>query len=520
MKTDEQTYQDLLIRIQKLEQENSDLKDMNLCFKYALEKSPIVIFKQDRNLKYKWILNPNPYFNVENTLEKTDYELLSFHEASKLDKIKSEVIKTGKDINDIVETTIQGETFIYELFVTPWLDENNEVIGVTCLSVDITKKERELIKAKENAEEHDRLKSAFLQNMSHEIRTPLNVITGFAGLLNKPGLSEEKRKSFTQIILNSSDQLLSTVSDVLTISSIETEQEKSNISDVCINNIIVELLAVFKQQAINQNISLYAKQQLTDKQSKIQTDKTMVTQILTNLLSNAFKFTHEGFIEFGYSLKNDDLEFYVKDSGTGIKSEYQDKIFKTFVQEDKSKNKLYGGTGLGLAISKAFAELLGGKIWVQSELEKGSIFYFTIPYKPVKGIDNTLSPTKQNENFKTIIVAEDDEFNFLLIEQMLINYDLKLIHTKDGEETVGSFKANPNTDMILMDIRMPIMTGYEAAKIIKSIKPDLPIIAQSAYALNRERVKYQEIFDDYLTKPLNEDALMEVISKYFEIKKQ
>jgi signal transduction histidine kinase len=520
MKTDEQTYQDLLVRIKKLEHENSELKDMNLCFKYALEKSPIIIFRQDKDLKYKWIYNPNPYFNIEDTLEKTDYELLSFHEASKLDEIKSEVINTGKNINDIVETTIQGETFIYELFVTPWMDKKNEIIGITCLSVDITKKERELIRAKENAEENDRLKSAFLQNLSHEIRTPLNVISGFAGILNKPGLSEEKRKSFTQIIQNSSDQLLSIVTDVLTISSIETKQEKSNISDVCINSIIVELLAVFKQQAINQNISLYAKQQLNDKQSKIQTDKIKVTHILSNLLSNAFKFTHEGFIEFGYSLKNGYLEFYVKDSGTGIKSEYQDMIFKPFVQEGKSKNKLYDGTGLGLAISKAFAELLGGKIWVQSELEKGSSFYFTIPYKPVRGIDKALSPKKQIEDYKTIIVAEDDEFNFLLIEQMLIDYDLKLIHTKDGEETVGSFKANPNVDMILMDIRMPIMTGYEAAKIIKSIKPDLPIIAQSAYALNRERVKYQGIFDDYLTKPLNEDVLIEVISKYFEIKKQ
>jgi signal transduction histidine kinase/CheY-like chemotaxis protein len=526
MNIDEQMHQDLLIRIQSLEKENAELKqkyytleDINQCFTYALEQSSIVIFRQDKDLKYKWIHNPNPALKIENALEKTDYELLPFHEASKLHEIKSNVIKTGISANEIVETTIQGKTFIYELIVTPWLDKNNETIGITCLSTDITKKERELIIAKEKAEDSDRLKTAFIQNMSHEIRTPLNAIYGFAGILNKSDLSEEKRKSFTQIIQNSSNQLISIVSDILTFSSLKSKQEEPDISKVCINCIIVELLAIFQQQAINQNILIYAKQQLNDQQSEIFTDKTKITQILTNLLSNAFKFTHKGFIEFGYNLKFDNLEFYVKDSGIGIKPEDQEKIFEPFRQADKSISKLYGGTGLGLAISKAFVELLGGQIWVKSKPDKGSIFYFTIPYKPVNEIDKTISPIKQNENFKTIIVAEDEEFNFLFIEELLIDLDLKLIHTKDGQETVEAFKANPNIDLILMDIRMPVMTGHEAAKIIKSLNPDLPIIAQSAYALEHQRAKYEGIFDDYLTKPLKGDVLIEVLSKYIEIKK-
>jgi signal transduction histidine kinase len=390
MNLDEQTYQDLLIRIQKLEKENSELKqeysilnDINQCFKYALEHSPIVIFRQDKDLKYKWIYNPNPYFKIEETLEKTDYELLPFHEASKLDNIKSYVIKTGISTNDIVETTIQGETFLYELFVTPWLDENNEIIGVTCLSTDITKKERELIIAKEKAEESNRLKTAFLQNISHEIRTPLNAISGFADILSDPDLSDEKRKRFIQIIQYSSNQLISLVSDILTISSLNSKQEELSISNVDINSIILELTAIFQQKAINQNISFYTKQQFTDKQFEIYTDKPKIIQILSNLLSNALKFTHEGFIEFGYKLKLDYLEFYVQDSGIGIKSEDQDKIFEPFMQANKSISKLYGGTGLGLSISKAFVELLGGRIWVESELDKGSTFYFTILYKPV-----------------------------------------------------------------------------------------------------------------------------------------
>jgi len=238
------------------------------------------------------------------------------------------------------------------------------------------------------------------------------------------------------------------------------------------------------------------------------------------LLTNALKFTHEGFIEFGYNLKDNELEFYVKDSGIGIKPELHDKIFERFRQADKSIQMNYGGTGLGLSISKGFVKLLGGKIWVQSELEKGSTFYFTIPYKPVNEIDKTITPTKQNENFKTILVAEDEEYNFLFIEELLIDMDLKLIHAKDGKETVEICKTNSKIDLILMDIKMPIMDGHEAAKIIKKQKPELPIIAQSAYALEHERAKYEGIFDDYLTKPINENDLKQMVMKYFDLQKK
>jgi len=389
--------------------------------------------------------------------------------------------------------------------------------------IALNEKNEELEIAKQKAEESDRLKTAFLQNMSHEIRTPLNAISGFSGMLNKPELVEEKRKSFVSIIQNSSKQLVSIVSDILTISSLETKQEKLKIDKVCINNIIVELLAIFRQQSQNQNISLYAKQQLSDRQSEIYTDKTKITQILTNLLTNALKFTHNGFIEFGYqfvethgraSLQyNSEIQFYVKDSGIGINPEFHEKIFERFRQANENINVQYGGTGLGLAISKAFAELLGGRIWVQSELEKGSTFYFTIPYKPVNEIDKATTPTKQNENFKTVLVAEDEEYNFLFIEELLIDKNLKLI-----KETVDIFKSNPNIDLILMDIKMPIMDGHEAAKIIKQLNPNLPIIAQSAYALVNERAKYEGIFDDYLTKPINKEDLIEKVNKYIENK--
>jgi len=254
------------------------------------------------------------------------------------------------------------------------------------LAIDITKIkeiENELIIAKEKAEESDRLKTAFLHNMSHEIRTPLNAISGFASLLSDPDNTEEELNSYSQIIQNNSTQLVSIVSDILTISSLQTKQEPITISNVSINDLLTELHTMFKQKAEENKISLNVKKQLTDNQSEIFTDKTKITQVISNLITNALKFTHEGFIEFGYQLKDNYLEFYVKDSGIGINPEAQNKIFERFHQADQSINKSYGGTGLGLAISKAYIELLGGKIWVQSELGKGSTFYFTLPYKQV-----------------------------------------------------------------------------------------------------------------------------------------
>jgi PAS domain S-box-containing protein len=243
--------------------------------------------------------------------------------------------------------------------------------------------DNELIIEKEKAEESDRLKTAFLQNISHEIRTPMNAIIGFSKMLGRPDLSEEKRKTFSNIIIRSSEQLLSVVTDILTISSIETNQTKTNVQKVRINTIIEDILNTFKSHALNQNVVLSAYKSLSDTQSDIDTDKEKVIEIMTNLLTNALKFTHEGFIEFGYELNENMIEFYVKDSGIGIRSEMQDKIFDYFRQANLTISQEYGGNGLGLAISKGYVELLGGKIWVESVLGKGSVFYFTIPYKQV-----------------------------------------------------------------------------------------------------------------------------------------
>lgn len=347
--------------------------------KFFLKKNVSSVFKDLTNKNITEILkNKGVFENIEiNTKPEKNKTVSTFY--------KKLLDKFGRPIGSI--TLIHD---INELIRTQKLLNNSNIL----LEKKVKERTHELYLAKEKAEESNKLKTAFLQNISHEIRTPLNAISGFSGLLNTPDLSEEKRKKFVSIIQNSSNQLASIVTDILTISSLETKQIKSNIDKVCINRIINDLLVTFKQQAIKDNISLYAKQPLTDKQSEIFTDKTILIQILTNLINNALKFTHQGFIEFGYSLINNNLEFYVKDSGIGIDPKYHEKIFVRFGKINTSTTKLYGGTGIGLPISKEYVELLGGKIWVLSETDKGSSFYFTIPYKPVFEIDNNPTPIK------------------------------------------------------------------------------------------------------------------------------
>ena len=436
----------------------------------------------------------NFFFMVEVILEDQYKEKLIIEHQAELEKNIEERTKQLKD-EIVARKRIEKD-----------LKEQNE--EYEALNEELNERNTELFYAKEKAEDSDRLKTAFLQNMSHEIRTPMNAIYGFAGMLDRPDISDEKRNSFISIIQSSSKQLLSIISDILSISSIETKQEKLLIEPVCINDILVELLAVFKESARNNNLSIYTDQNLSDKESTIYTDKTKLTQVLNNLISNSIKYTHEGYINFGYKLTEDQLEFYVKDTGKGIKKKFQDKIFERFNRAEIDTKNLVSGTGLGLAISKGFIELLGGKIWVESEPKKGSTFYFTIPYKPGSK-DKITIPKKEDKQsaIKTILVAEDEEFNYLFIEEALGEFDFNLIHAKNGKEVVEICKNNSDIDLILMDIKMPQLDGYATAKIVKERYPKLQIIAQSAYALADEIENYNDIFDAYLTKPINLEEL-------------
>jgi signal transduction histidine kinase len=374
-----------------------------------------------------------------------------------------------------------------------------------------------LRKSQLKSEESDRLKTAFLQNVSHEIRTPMNAICGFSELLSRENLSTEKKKRYVDIIINNSNQLLSIVNDILTLSNIETGQESVTLHTVSIEKVARSIQVHFQPMAdakgIYLNLSFY-------KDIEILTDEEKLKQILWNLVGNAIKFTHAGGVDFGFKLHNNEMELFVKDTGIGIDEEGKTKIFKRFVQADPSISLRYGGTGLGLTISKSLTEMLGGKIRLESEPSKGTTVFFSLP---------TLIPTPQIEpeevksektsdvstNGQTILVAEDEEYNYIYIEELLKEAGVNIVRAKNGQEAVDICTESSFINLVIMDIRMPIMNGFEATKLIKKLRPSLPIVAHSAYSSPKDEKNAQSAgFDEYLAKPLVKERLLEMLDRF------
>jgi PAS domain S-box-containing protein len=388
---------------------------------------------------------------------------------------------------------------------------------------DITEKKRiegELVAAKEKAEENDRLKTAFLHNISHEIRTPLNAIVGFSSLINDPNLTEDRRKEFTDIITLSSDQLLAIITDIIIVATLEAGQEKLNKKETDINQ---SLAAVYEQLCVKTlfpNITILYHSSIPDEEALVMTDRVKLMQVLTNLVGNALKFTTCGTVEFGCSLKNSKLLFFIKDSGIGIPRHLHDKIFDRFWQVDSNITREYGGTGLGLSISKAYVELMGGKIWLDSEPGKGSTFHFSLPYEPVVKVslaDPLLIKTifGQSSFGKTILIAEDESNNFILIEEFLADYGFEIVRAENGLQAVNLCSSRSEINLVLMDIKMPVMDGIEATRQIKKIRPDLTVIAITAYAYEIDRKRLLECgCNDYIAKPLNKSELTLMLKRY------
>ena len=375
-----------------------------------------------------------------------------------------------------------------------------------------------LRKAKALAEENNRLKSAFISNLSHEIRTPMNGIIGFANLLNEPDITPEKYQNFVQIIINSSNQLLRIIDDILEISKLETKQIKVIEQEVNINDLMLELFNVFNLRTKEIKIPLYLKKALQDETSIVLTDKSKLSKILSNLLENAMKFTSEGCIEFGYKMEGNNLVFFITDTGVGISADKQEKIFERFAQVENRLSGNVSGLGLGLSIAKENAELLGGSIRLESEEGKGSAFFVSIPYHPVyTNTNNTDLGDNIQQAGNTILVAEDEEINLLYLETLLSRYNgnLNILHATTGAEAVNLCKQEKSIELVLMDIKMPVLNGIEAAKIIRELYPDMPIIAQSAYTAHADiEFALQNGFDEYITKPINKNILFETLSKY------
>lgn len=385
----------------------------------------------------------------------------------------------------------------------------------------IKKRTEELYEAKVKAEESDLLKSAFLANMSHEIRTPMNGIIGFTTLLKETNLTNEEMHLYIDIINKSGERLLDTINDIIDISKIDAQQMQIINEEVWVNEIIYDLYNFFKIQCDKNKINLEIDINLHD--IKILTDKTKFISILTNLIKNAIKFTENGEIIIGYKKENEHYLFFVKDTGIGIPKERHKAIFNRFVQADIEDKNAYQGSGLGLSIAKAYVEMLEGEIWVESEVNSGSIFYFTIPFDktisitnetPNENIENTI--TKSMKKLK-ILIAEDDNISFIYLSTLLSKLGHEIIHAKNGREAIDICKSQKDIDIILMDIKMPEIDGLEATMEIRKFNKTIQIIAQSAYIFEDDFINSKKVgCNNFLTKPIDKKELIQLINKYIE----
>ena len=432
-----------------------------------------------------------------------------------------------KYIDDMVIEQPDGLMVNIEIFGTPVADNLGRIWASLVSFSDITeriKAQNEIIKAKEKAEESDRLKSAFLANMSHEIRTPMNGILGFTDLLLNPDLNSDEKENFIKIIHQSGQRMLNTVNDIVEISKIEAGMVNVIGKDTDVTQRLEELTYFFKTEAEKKGLKLILETLLPVQREKIITDQNKLDSILTNLIKNAIKYTCKGTIKIGCQLKGTEVEFYIKDSGIGIPANRLEAVFNRFEQAGNAGNRVFEGSGLGLAISKSYVEMLGGKIWVESVEEVGSTFYFTLPAKQtleeVLISDKKISAINKKEKSTSkglkILIAEDDEISRQYLSILFHDYANEIIEAKTGHEAVELCRNNKAPDIILMDIQMPGLNGYEATRRIREFNKEVVIIVQTAYALSGDLEKAIEAgCNDYIAKPIKKEILIRLIEKYY-----
>ncbi|HEX7583163.1 MAG TPA: response regulator [Prolixibacteraceae bacterium] len=435
-----------------------------------------------------------------------------------------ESVKSGKIWDgEFQNRRKNGELYWESSSISPIFDNSGAITHLLAIREDVSERKKltqELTSAKERAEESDRLKSAFLANISHEIRTPMNGILGFAELLKIPKLSPDAQKRYIHIIEQSGNRMLNIISDIVDISKIESGQMDINIQETNVNQLLNDILVLHSSEAVSKGLLLSFSATLPNEKSNIQTDHVKLTQILTNLIKNALKFTKSGTINFGYTKKGEILEFFVKDTGVGISKDQAEMIFERFRQGSVAFTREYEGAGLGLSISKALVNMLGGKIWVNSEPGKGSVFFFQIPSKPQNERFQEIATDKFTEpesHSIHILIAEDDENSIIYVTAILEDENTIIYEAKNGKQAVELVKNHPEIDLVLMDLKMPFMDGFEAARQIKKLRPSLPIIAQTAYAFSEDEEKARQAgCDDYISKPIKKQVLVEKIHELYQ----
>ena len=507
------------VDVTKRKHAEDELKKLSV----AITQSPAVVIITDPEGNIEYV---NPAFSL-----LTEYGF---------DEVKGKnprILQSGlmpKDVHkNLWDTILSGEIWQGEFYnrkkngklywehaiVSAILDENGNITNFVSVKEDISEKKilwNDLIEAKEKAEENDKLKSAFLANISHEIRTPMNGILGFSELLKDADLSGEQQQEYIDLIQKSGERMLNLINDLIDISRIDAKEIVLHISETPLNKLIHNLYSFFKPAAEKKELLLNCSVGLTDSESIIETDAQKLEQVLTNLVQNALKFTNQGYINIGYARKESMLEFFVEDSGIGIPQEMKESVFDRFRQVDNSFSRFHEGAGLGLSISKGFVEMLGGTIRVEPADSGGSRFLFTLPYNP-SGVSKKLTPKADQafpeyavpETGLTILIADDEEISGILLKKTLKMDNVTLLSAGNGEEAVELVESHPEIDIVLMDIKMPIMNGYNATMRIKQMRPGLPVIAQTAFASADERKKAAEAgCDAFISKPVKKNELL------------
>jgi len=436
-------------------------------------------------------------------------------------RLLNEMSENGSVADYLIVGKKQDGTTFWTSMNVQFKYENGQISCTEGLVRDITEKKQmlnDLIKAKEKAEESDRLKSAFLANMSHEIRTPMNGILGFIELLKEPNLSGKDQKAYIQVIEESGDRMLNLMNNLIDISRIESGETKVQISSFNIKKQLDNVYKFFVHEANRKGLKLICNFKISPNNTVIESDMQKLDAILINLVKNAIKFTRQGTVEFGCTRQGNNFRFFVKDSGVGIDSGYQQIIFDRFRQANESLSRPYEGAGLGLSISRAFIDALGGKIWVESEVGKGSTFYFILPANikekdeyPVQRAFETNKTKILKEEF-TVLIVEDDDTSMDYLEIVAGTFCRKLLKARTGNEAVEIFYANQDVNLILMDIKLDGMDGFEATRQIRQFNKEVVIIAQTAYSMIGDKEKALEAgCNDYISKPINKDELMDLI---------
>jgi two-component system, sensor histidine kinase and response regulator len=421
---------------------------------------------------------------------------------------------------DLTEVGLRIKNLLYTRYLIDQLNNQNQILDLKVKerTTELEKMNKELLIAKDKAEASDRLKTAFMQNISHEVRTPLNGILGFGALLADPFLDAEDKQAFIPMLEFSSNRLIKTITDYMDISLIVSENMEVNRRKVKLNSELKALKTLYQPMCSSKSVDFYFKIDEAQNDFDIETDPEFLRKMLSHLLDNAVTFTNQGSIAVSHTIKSDEIEFIVRDTGTGIAADALERVFESFMQEDVSTTRGHEGSGLGLSIVKGLLQLLGGKIKLESTKGEGTTVSFSIPTGQKKNeviVSEEKSKVVAIKESPVILVVEDEQSNRFFIQVILKKHGFKVLVAENGKEAVDMCHKHPEISLVLMDLKMPVMSGYEATPEIKSFRKDIVIIAITAYAMSGdERKAFQSGCDDFIPKPVNVQSLMDKLEKF------